>query len=80
MTSRAVPRLQLLSQHFEQPVPYSETNSFPSSNRRFSIQRRLSQEKEQPVKMSSQEPHPTLLIPGPIEFEDEVLKSMSHFR
>lgn len=32
------------------------------------------------VKMSSvQVPHDTLLIPGPIEFDDEVLKSMSHY-
>lgn len=29
--------------------------------------------------MSSQEPHPTLLIPGPIEFDDVVLESMSHY-
>ncbi|RJE19792.1 Aminotransferase [Aspergillus sclerotialis] len=29
--------------------------------------------------MSSQAPHPTLLIPGPIEFDDEVLQSMSHY-
>ncbi|OJJ49585.1 hypothetical protein ASPZODRAFT_128075 [Penicilliopsis zonata CBS 506.65] len=27
---------------------------------------------------SSQAPHPTLLIPGPIEFDDAVLQSMSH--
>ena len=31
------------------------------------------------AKMSSQAPHPALLIPGPIEFDDEVLKSMSHY-
>ncbi|KAE8384852.1 PLP-dependent transferase [Aspergillus alliaceus] len=31
------------------------------------------------VKMSSQAPHPTLLIPGPIEFDDAVLQSMSHY-
>ncbi len=31
-------------------------------------------------KMSAQPPHPTLLIPGPIEFDDAVLQSMSHFR
>lgn len=31
-------------------------------------------------KMSSQPEHPTLLIPGPIEFDDAVLQSMSHFR
>jgi alanine-glyoxylate transaminase/serine-glyoxylate transaminase/serine-pyruvate transaminase len=30
--------------------------------------------------MSSQPEHPTLLIPGPIEFDDAVLQSMSHFR
>ncbi|KAK8218804.1 pyridoxal phosphate-dependent transferase [Phyllosticta capitalensis] len=29
--------------------------------------------------MSSQESHPTLLIPGPIEFEDAVLQAMSHY-
>ncbi|GAB7348127.1 hypothetical protein MBLNU459_g6144t1 [Dothideomycetes sp. NU459] len=29
--------------------------------------------------MSSQPPHPALLIPGPIEFDDEVLQSMSHY-
>ncbi|KAI9735000.1 MAG: hypothetical protein M1834_002083 [Cirrosporium novae-zelandiae] len=28
---------------------------------------------------STQDPHPTLLIPGPIEFDDSVLKAMSHF-
>ncbi|KAK5997241.1 Alanine--glyoxylate aminotransferase 1 [Cladobotryum mycophilum] len=29
--------------------------------------------------MSSQAPHATLLIPGPIEFDDAVLQSMSHY-
>ncbi|KAI9802217.1 MAG: hypothetical protein M1825_002938 [Sarcosagium campestre] len=29
--------------------------------------------------MSKQDAHPTLLIPGPIEFDDEVLQSMSHY-
>ncbi|OJJ38643.1 hypothetical protein ASPWEDRAFT_57320 [Aspergillus wentii DTO 134E9] len=32
-----------------------------------------------PTKMSSQAPHNTLLIPGPIEFDDAVLQSMSHY-
>ncbi|KAI1447488.1 alanine--glyoxylate aminotransferase [Annulohypoxylon stygium] len=32
-----------------------------------------------PIKMSSQPEHPTLLIPGPIEFDDAVLQSMSHY-
>lgn len=30
--------------------------------------------------MSTQPEHPTLLIPGPIEFDDAVLNSMSHYR
>ena len=32
------------------------------------------------ARMSTQAPHPTLLIPGPIEFDDGVLQSMSHYR
>jgi len=36
--------------------------------------------KTQTRKMSSQPPHATLLIPGPIEFDDAVLQSMSHYR
>lgn len=31
------------------------------------------------LKMSQQPQHPTLLIPGPIEYDDEVLHSMSHY-
>jgi alanine-glyoxylate transaminase/serine-glyoxylate transaminase/serine-pyruvate transaminase len=30
--------------------------------------------------MSTQKAHPALLIPGPIEFDDAVLESMSHYR
>lgn len=37
-------------------------------------------EPEKPKKMSNQKPHPALLIPGPIEFDDAVLESMSHYR
>ncbi|OAK95736.1 PLP-dependent transferase [Phaeosphaeriaceae sp. SRC1lsM3a] len=36
-------------------------------------------EPEKPKKMSNQKPHPALLIPGPIEFDDAVLDSMSHY-
>lgn len=32
-----------------------------------------------PKKMSTQAAHPALLIPGPIEFHDDVLNSMSHY-
>ncbi|KAL9131785.1 MAG: hypothetical protein Q9217_000390 [Psora testacea] len=38
-----------------------------------------SKEEGQRVKMSPQAEHPALLIPGPIEFGDAVLESMSHF-
>ena len=37
-------------------------------------------EPERPAQMSSQPPHAALLIPGPIEFDDAVLQSMSHYR
>lgn len=37
-------------------------------------------ENKTPTKMSAQPPHATLLIPGPIEFDDAVLQSMSHYR
>lgn len=30
--------------------------------------------------MSNQPDHAALLIPGPIEFDDAVLQSMSHYR
>ena len=33
-----------------------------------------------PKKMPNQASHPALLIPGPIEFDDAVLTSMSHYR
>jgi alanine-glyoxylate transaminase/serine-glyoxylate transaminase/serine-pyruvate transaminase len=37
--------------------------------------------KGEPPKMSSnQAPHPALMIPGPIEFDDAVLQSMSYYR
>ena len=32
------------------------------------------------AKMAFQEPHATLLIPGPIEVEDDVLRAMAHYR
>ena len=37
-------------------------------------------QKTTPPSMSTQAPHPAVMIPGPIEYDDDVLKSMSHFR
>jgi hypothetical protein len=39
-----------------------------------------SNQKERPSTMTSQPEHPTLRIPGPIEFDDEVLQAMGHYR
>ncbi|KEY64068.1 hypothetical protein S7711_07430, partial [Stachybotrys chartarum IBT 7711] len=64
-------RLSLLSQHLS---PGSASSSSPSTTS-SSVR---SQARPQST-MSSQPPHPTLLIPGPIEFEDAVLQSMSHY-
>lgn len=35
---------------------------------------------ERPKMSSNQAPHPALMIPGPIEFDDAVLQSMSYYR
>jgi alanine-glyoxylate transaminase/serine-glyoxylate transaminase/serine-pyruvate transaminase len=42
--------------------------------------KKLAPEPPKPKTMSSQPSHPALLIPGPIEFDDAVLNSMSHYR
>lgn len=70
-------RISLVSRHLSSPSSYnaaSAAQSLPSSttqNRRLSTST---------TTMSSQPPHATLLIPGPIEFDDAVLQSMSHYR
>ncbi|KAJ4190885.1 Hypothetical protein NCS54_00650800 [Fusarium falciforme] len=68
-------RISLVSRHLSSPSSYnaaSAAQSVPSStqNRRLSTST---------ATMSSQPPHATLLIPGPIEFDDAVLQSMSHY-
>ncbi|KAI0418718.1 alanine--glyoxylate aminotransferase [Xylaria grammica] len=67
-------RLSVISQHLTgQP----QTSSGPSSFQSCSLSS-SSSSLSPPSKMSSQPSHPTLLIPGPIEFDDAVLQSMSH--
>ncbi|KAF2424859.1 PLP-dependent transferase [Tothia fuscella] len=63
-----------------------ESESSPEHSRFYSTSLKLfdskSKEealKEKEVKMSNQEEHAALLIPGPIEFDDAVLQAMSHF-
>lgn len=82
-------RLSMISRHLDPrpPIsintPYSierdaSADSPPSLQRRFSSSAQISDPAKS--KMSIQATHPTLLIPGPIEFDDAVLQSMSHYR
>lgn len=89
LAHRATTRLQLLQQHLD---PYSsraiapadyhpqvirsvDTSTFVKEKRFLSTQAAH----RHSVKMSNQEPHPALMIPGPIEFDDAVLGAMSHY-
>lgn len=68
-------RLGLISRHLH-PTPTFELNT------PYSIERRSILDNNKPpsaAKMSSQAQHPAVMIPGPIEYDDEVLKSMAHF-
>jgi len=50
--------------------------------RDFSTAARIQKEKskERLTNMSTQQEHPALMIPGPIEFDDAVLQAMSFYR
>jgi hypothetical protein len=72
-------------------TPFSTERSARLEDERGNIRRKQPQEQkiaqqiekaapEAPKKMSKQPNHPALLIPGPIEFDDDVLSSMSHHR
>lgn len=70
-------------------TPFSIERDNPARNRKhhqsispkqdFSTTHQPQEEPAKAAKMSSQADHPTLLIPGPIEFDDAVLQSMSHY-
>ena len=92
---RATQRLSLINRHLDQRpqleinTPYStERISQESDDLPYTPLERhppdLSKVEEESKKafsnMSLQAPHPSLLIPGPIEFDDAVLQSMSHYR
>jgi len=64
----------------EADVEYQASKPAPSRSTSKGTQTQPPKEQEKPAKMSNQEPHPALLIPGPIEFDDAVLSSMSHYR
>merc|ERR1711964_879566 len=80
-------RLSVISRHLDPrpPIPVntpysveraSSTQSIPAQVRRNSSSSQTSEK----AAMSNQPNHPALLIPGPIEFDDAVLQSMSHYR
>ena len=83
--SSANSRLSLISRHLDHS-PSLELNTPYSTERRSSVQDDLEKLERQNTgtepksNMSSQPSHPALLIPGPIEFDDEVLHAMGHFR
>jgi alanine-glyoxylate transaminase/serine-glyoxylate transaminase/serine-pyruvate transaminase len=89
----AFSRLNLFSKHFD-PKPFLELNTPFSTEREAQLEdedgnaikqkkdpdiKKQVKEAELSTKMSSQPPHPALLIPGPIEFDDAVLQSMGHY-
>ncbi|KAF1970455.1 PLP-dependent transferase [Bimuria novae-zelandiae CBS 107.79] len=92
--SRPTSRLNLFSGHLDSK-PFLELNTPFSTERSAHFEddqgniikeqippepeKVIEKEKQVPKKMSSQPPHPALLIPGPIEFDDAVLQSMSHY-
>ncbi|KAB8611436.1 hypothetical protein FH972_025941 [Carpinus fangiana] len=84
-TATAQLRLNSISRHL-QSRPTLELNT-PYSTERFTSHERESdpqaptsaRDRQSEAMSSSQAPHPTVLIPGPIEYDDAVLESMSHF-
>lgn len=83
-------RLSLISRHLDQRLPLPDLNTpfsterdslFPDDVEYKPIDRSIlpSPPPESNPTMSAQAPHNTLLIPGPIEFDDAVLQSMSHY-
>lgn len=85
-------RLSLISRHLDQRLPWPALNT-PFSTERLSlppddfdykpvdrsIPPSTTPDPHPAATMSSQAPHNTLLIPGPIEFDDAVLQSMAHY-
>ncbi|OTA53428.1 alanine-glyoxylate aminotransferase 1 [Hypoxylon sp. EC38] len=76
-SSNPAARLSIISRHLLASTQSPANPSFPSNISVSSTQGRSFSSSF--ANMSSQPDHPTLLIPGPIEFDDAVLQSMSHY-
>ncbi|TVY17105.1 Alanine--glyoxylate aminotransferase 1, partial [Lachnellula arida] len=75
-------RLSVISRHLDTcpAIPPNTSYSVESSSSNHQIKRfNSTSPSTEKSKMSSQANHPALLIPGPIEFDDAVLQSMSHY-
>ncbi|KAL2131132.1 hypothetical protein VTI74DRAFT_5517 [Chaetomium olivicolor] len=75
-------RLSLISRHLAPVYPINTpftVERLPDTIDTSLLPKTQSRSLSTSAKMSAQPPHPTLLIPGPIEFDDAVLQSMSHF-
>jgi alanine-glyoxylate transaminase/serine-glyoxylate transaminase/serine-pyruvate transaminase len=95
-TSAAKSRLDLLSKQLNHKAPLVLNTPFSTertghledaNGNRIPHNKPSPVSREQPQSklankpnMSTQAAHPALLIPGPIEFDDAVLQSMSHYR
>jgi alanine-glyoxylate transaminase / serine-glyoxylate transaminase / serine-pyruvate transaminase len=84
LASLAKVRLSLISRHLDKP---DLVINIPFTTERAGLidlvpPTPLSDEPTlgQTGKMPTQANHPTLLIPGPVEFDDDVLQSMAHYR
>lgn len=76
-------RLSLISRHLAPVYPINTpyaVERLPSTVDTSLLPRIQVREITTTTPKMSQPTHPTLLIPGPIEFDDAVLQSMSHFR
>lgn len=71
-TPYSTERISVTDAEFESAKDLPQTTSNQTSHEKSDTQK--------PSEMSSQAPHPTVLIPGPIEYDDAVLQSMAHFR
>lgn len=82
-------RLSLISRHLQDAntlqlnTPYStqrQSVSEEDCDAPLPQQKQDQQPKQSSATMSSQKEHPTVLIPGPIEYSDQVLDAMGTFR
>jgi hypothetical protein len=81
LASPAKARLSLISRHLDKPdfilnTPFSRERTYITGHTSGSVGPISTQTDTMPTQAN----HPTLLIPGPVEFDDEVLQSMAHYR